>query len=165
MTSVILLEALKVETEELIKELVMPVKPQKGDTEQQYRMADVYKMRLPDSTAATKKAPYVLHQLVTTFTEQPEGMSPQSYATVRSIFCVYCHDEQEGALMLLNLMERVRIGLMKKCIVGGQFALDMKRHLEQLVYSDDTAPYYAGEMVTVWRLPTVQRTEEIELWR
>lgn len=165
MDSVVLLETLKKETALLVKDLVMPVRMQKGDKEQLHRVADVYKMRLPDSTAATKKAPYILHQVITTSTEQPSGKRVESKVVVRSIFCVYNDDEQEGSLMLLNLMERVRIGLLKKCTIGKMFALDLRQPLEQLVYNEDTAPYYAGEMITTWTIPAVNRTEEIRQWR
>lgn len=32
-------------------------------------------------------------------------------------------------------------------------------------YDEESKPYYAGEMITYWKLPTVQQTEDIELWR
>lgn len=37
---------------------------------------------------------------------------------VRSIFAVYNDDEQEGGLMLLNLMERLRIRLLREVVIG-----------------------------------------------
>lgn len=158
MTRVILLERLKAFTEDAISELLLPTKMQKGDTEQEYRVADVYKMRLPDSTAAQKKAPYIIHQLITAKDSQPRGSLGESVAKIRSIFCVYSEDEQEGALLLLNLMERVRIALLKERVVGSQFELLLDDEgMEALIYPDDTAPYFAGEMVSNWRLPAVER--------
>jgi len=154
--------ALKSFTQEAIKELIMPVRMQKGDTEQTYRAADVYLMRLPDSTSATKKAPYVLHQLITAKDEQPTGQKPRASAVVRSICCVYSADEQEGGLMLLNLMERMRIALLRTTIIGNRFQLDMEAGVECLVYPDDTAPYFVGEMVTNWRVPSIER--EVRQW-
>ena len=64
--------------------------------------------------------------------------------------------------MLLNLMERLRIYLLKQVVIGGQFQLDLKAGLESLVYPDDTAPYYAGEMLSTWILPAVER--EVRPW-
>jgi hypothetical protein len=154
--------ALKAFTEDAIKELIMPVRMQKGDAEQSYRAADVFLMRLPDSTAATKKAPYVLHQLITAKDEQPTGQKPRASAVVRSICCVYSDDEQEGGLMLLNLMERLRIALLQTTIIGNRFQLDMEAGVECLVYPDDTAPYFVGEMVTNWRVPSIER--EVRPW-
>ena len=59
--------------------------------------------------------------------------------------------------MLLNLMERVRIGILKKIVIGNQFTLDKEAGLECLAYPDDTAPYYCGEMVSTWIMPSVER--------
>lgn len=39
--------------------------------------------------------------------------------SVRSIFCCYNPDEQEGDLALLNMMERFRVELLKVRKVGG----------------------------------------------
>lgn len=156
------LTALKAFTEDAISELIMPVRMQKGDSVQSYRAADVFLMRLPDSTSAAKKAPYVLHQMITTKDEQPSGQKPKGSAMVRSICCVYSTDEQEGGLMLLNLMERIRIALLRTTIIGNRFQLDTETGVECLIYPDDTAPYFIGEIVTYWRLPTIER--EVRQW-
>ena len=59
--------------------------------------------------------------------------------------------------MLVNLMERLRIAILKQVIIGRRFQLDLKAGVETLIYPDDTAPYYAGEMITTWILPAVER--------
>ena len=117
----------------------------------------VYKMRLPDSTSATKKAPYIIHQIVTSKDTQPSGQLEAGSAVVRSIFCVYCNDEQEGAMHLLNLIERLRIRLLQDVVIGGQFELDLEVGVETLIYLENTAPYFAGEMSTTWKMPSVER--------
>ena len=162
MNRIILLEELKKATHEAVGDIMMPVRMQKGDIEQSYRAADVYKMRLPDSKSAQKKAPYIIHQVINSKDIQPEGEDVSSSTVVRSIFGVYNDNEEEGALMLLNLMERLRIYLLKQVVIGGQFQLDLKAGLESLVYPDDTAPYYAGEMLSTWILPAVER--EVRPW-
>ena len=156
MTRLLLLDALKEFTELTLAELILPVRMQEGDAEQQFRAPTVFLMRLPDSTAATKKAPYIIHQVITAKDWQPEGEKTKSTAVVRSIFCVYCDDEQEGAKSLLNCMERLRIALMKSCVIG-QFELDLEEGIETLIYTEDSAPYFAGEMVTTWHMPSVRR--------
>lgn len=157
MTKVMLLERLKAFTEEKIKDVIMPVSMQKGDTEQQYRAAEVYKMRLPDSGSAKKKVPYIIHQIITGKDSQPPKENTSSNAVVRSIFCVYSDDEQEGAMHLLNLMERLRIALLKERVIANQYEIDLSAGLEMLIYPDDTAPYYAGEMISTWKTPSVER--------
>lgn len=153
MTKVVLLEALRNATIEATKDLLLPVAQQKEDKEPpQPRAAGVYRMRLPDGTAAKKKAPYVLHQIIT-----GKDAQDKSTAMVRTIFCVYHPDEQEGGLALLNLMERLRIAILEQGVIGKQFRLDTDAELEQLVYPEDSAPYYAGEMISVWKLPVIER--------
>lgn len=157
MTNITLLKQLKLFTNDTIKDIILPVRKQKGDTEQQSRAADVYLMRLPDSTAATKKAPYIIHQFVTGKDSKPAGRQESSRSVVRSVFCVYCENEQEGAMNLLNLMERIRIRLLQQVIIGQQYQLDLDAGVEMLIYPEDSAPYYAGEMSTTWKMPSVER--------
>ena len=157
MTHITLLEQLKLFTDDAVKDVLLPVRLQKGDTEKQSRAADVYLMRLPDSTAATKKAPYIIHQFVTSKDTQPAGRQESGSSVVRSVFCVYCDDEQAGALHLLNLMERLRIRLLQQVIIGQQYQLDLETGVEMLIYPEDSAPYFAGEMSTTWKMPSVER--------
>lgn len=160
-----LLDALKSFTEEVTKDLLLPTRVQSLSDTPSERAPLVYKMRLPDSKSAQKKAPYVLHQLITGNDVQHEGEKAQSSTTVRSIICTYCEDEQEGALALLNVAERIRIGLLRKCVIGdrNQYWLNLEDGVDFIAYPDDTAPYFAGEIVTVWHMPPVQR-EVPEIW-
>ena len=163
MTKVELLHQLKRFTEEAVGELLLPVRMQKDDAEQPApRPATVYLMRLPDSTAAAKKAPYIIHQAITGSDSLAEGQHIQCITAVRSIFCVYSDDEQAGGMLLLDLMERVRIALLRQVVFGRQFELDLQNNFEQLIYPDDTAPYYAGEMMSNWKMPAVER--EVAKW-
>ena len=152
-----LLNSLKSFTEKSISQIYMPMATQKGDTEQSYRSADVYLMRLDDSNASKKKVPYIIHQLITGKDAQSEEGKEISTAVVRSIFFVYSADEQKGALMLLTLMERLRIDLLKQIVLDKRYQLDLQQGTECLIYPDETAPYYGGEMVTNWILPSIQR--------
>ena len=157
MTKIELLNQLKAFTLEVTKDLIMPTRMQKGDAEQGYRPADVFLTRIPDGTSATKKAPYILHQIITGKDRQISGQNAQRFATVRSVFCVYNEDEQEGGLMLLNLIERLQISLEQQVVIGHQFVLDLESEVETLVYPDDTAPYFIGEMISTWQLPAIKR--------
>lgn len=156
MTSIFLLDSLKDVTEDAVCELYMPVYIKDDGEQEQFRVPEVFKMRLPDSTSARKKAPYIIHQVITGKEQQEQGKQSSSRVNIRSIFCVYCRDEQEGSLMLLNAIERVRQAFLKKPIIGGCFELDKKAGVEFLIYPDDTAPFYSGEMSSVWLLPEVQ---------
>ncbi len=157
MTRVMLLRALKDFTLDATRDLLLPVRVQSAEEEPQERPAEVHLMRLPDSSAAKKKAPYIIHQVITGKDEQKPGKRQTSSAEVRSIFCVYDPDEEEGGLLLLNLMERVRIALLKQGVLDSRYQLDLEAGLETVSYPDDTAPYYAGEMASRWRLPGIVR--------
>lgn len=162
-----LLLELKVFIEEAIKDLKLPIRAQtkeekelfENDPDAALRVPEVYRMRLPNSKEAKKKAPYVLVQLATTGDMQDERQIDDSYVVIRIILCTYNDDEQEGALALLNLASRIRIALLKACVVGknNAFWLDKTEKLEFMPYPDDTAPYYAGEMIGVWHLPPIKR--------
>ena len=167
-----LIQALKEFIESAIKDLKLPIRAQSNedktsfadDPDKAWRVPDVYLMRLPDSKEAMKKAPYVLVQLITTQDWQDERHIDDSVAVVRIICCVYDKDEQIGALNLLNLASRIRIALLKSCTVGDNkaFVLDKTEKLEFMAYPDNTAPYYAGEMIGVWHLPPIPR--EVRVW-
>ena len=160
MSKVILLERLKEFTEKVTGDLILPVAMQKGDQEPPTpRAAEVYRTRLPDSSAAKKKAPYILHQIITGKDSQTQGLPLAAVATVRSVFCVYHQDEQEGGIALLNLMEQLRIALLQWPVLSKQYQLDLQAGLETLVYPENLSPYYAGEMISVWKMPPVARLD------
>lgn len=172
-TKVGLLYALKGFTEEAVKDLLLPVKRQKQDERNPPdRAATVFMARLPDMTSFEKKAPFILHQAVTgedglknanRGTGRESKLELQSSAVIRSVFCVYHPDEQEGGLALLNIMEEMRIALLTYPTLNGVFELDLKEGISQMVYPETgergTAPYYLGEMVTQWRLPVIKRLD------
>jgi hypothetical protein len=86
---------------------------------------------------------------------------PLATCEVRSVFCVYDGDVQEGGLWLLELMERVRLGLLRKPVLGA-FQLDWGKGMETKVYDNveyELGPYHVGGMVTNWVMPTVDRLD------
>lgn len=160
MTANALLKAMKLFTEEVTADVLLPVKLQQSDSSQPGdRAAAVYMMRLPDTKSSTKKAPYILHQKVADNIYQKPGNPTTREVSVRSVFCVYDPDEERGGLSLNELMERFLIGILKERVLAGQFALvmDEGKNPQTLVYPDDTAPYYIGEIDTFWSLPPVER--------
>lgn len=164
MSKVILLERLKEFTEDVTGEILLPVAHQKGDPEPPPpRVAQVFLARVPDGKASKKKAPYILHQVIAGRDEQTEEPRPSSSAVVRTVFCVYHPDEQQGGMALLALMEQLRIAFLERPILGAQFTLDTQAGIETVIYSDEgehsTAPYYLGEMMTTWHLPPVKRLD------
>lgn len=163
-----LLTSLKDFTERAVGDMMLPVRVQSEQQTEDLRPAHVYLMRLPDMASVTKKAPYIIHQLVTARDTQKTGQTREARAQVRSVFCVYCDDGQEGALMLLNLMERLRIALLRETVIDKRYILDISaagsdtEGLEMLIYPEDNAPYFIGEMISTWHVPSVER--EVRQW-
>ncbi len=153
MTRIILLERLRAFTEEVTADLIMPTRLQKGR-----HGAELPPCKgLPDAPAGRhfchQEGSYVLHQVITGMDQQPQGQRVTSSAKVRSICCVYNDDEQEGGLMLLNLMERAHCDAQAGRNRRAVYPLDLEAGLETIVYPDDTAPYFVGEMISTWMLP------------
>ena len=120
MTRLNLLDALTSFTNEVMREILLPVRRQKGDEEEPAeRPPLVYRQRLPDVKSATSKAPYILHQIVTGEDEQKPGEPTDSSVEVRSLFCVYGEDDQEGALRLLTTVEHFRQD--RQAVCAGSF--------------------------------------------
>ncbi len=172
-TKVGLLYALKEFTQRVTGEMKLPVKQQSRDErEPEPRPAAVFMARLPDMTSFQKKAPFILHQVVTGLDElgsvnkgtgQQNRRGLKSNCVIRTVFCVYNPDEQEGGLALLNLMEELRVALLEWPILDKLFVLDLEEGISQMVYPETgergTAPYYLGEMITAWKLPEIKRMD------
>lgn len=160
MTKNTLLDVLCDFTRDVVKDLRLPVEIQEDDEEQPApRPPEVHDSGLPDFAEAEKKAPFIIHQILISHDVHPEGaLFTTSTAVVRSVFAVYHEDNQEGQLALLELLERVRIALLSHVLLpGGQFELDLKEGVEYLIYPNNIPPFYAGEMVTTWKLHPIER--------
>ena len=157
MTRLNLLNALSDFTTDVMRDVILPVRRQKGDEDAVERPPLVYRQRLPDVKSSTSKAPYILHQVITGDDVQRPGEHVESRAEVRTIFCVYGEDDQEGALRLMTVVEHLRDELLLQVIIGQQYRLDLEQKLSTMYYTDDTAPYFCAEMISAWRIPPLER--------
>ena len=163
MTAINLLDCL----EEFVKEKTADIKLQvrvrnQNPEEKKERAADVYKMRLPKKEDKTEKVPYILLQFLTGKDDKEDGEPEESVCKIRIVVATYSEDGGEGSTDVLNVILRIRSELKKAGVVGGRFAL--QNPLEYIVYPDSTEPYYLGEMITNWSIPTIER-EVTELWQ
>lgn len=161
MTPTILLEALRSYIADKTKDLMLPIRIRTGTGgETKERPPNVYLMNVPKKEDEIQQIPYILIKYLNGKDEQQGGSITQSEARVRIIIVTYSEDGQEGALALLNVLERIRHHLLKDREVGGQFRLIMP--IETLAYPDNTAPYYLGEIMTLWTLPAIE--QEVNLY-
>jgi len=168
MTPVVLLDELKRFAEEAVKDITLPVRPLKNITTPEYREKKgisengevirgppkVYKMRLPNKEAEQNEIPYIVLQYLTGKDEKKDGESAEATCQIRLLFAVYSEDGSEGAVDLLNVITRLRVELLKKVQVGNFL---LRRPLENIIYIDDTTPYFLGEMLTLWEIPNINR--------
>lgn len=163
MTPVILLECLK----EFVQEKTRNIKLQsrvRGNNpeEQKEKNAEIFLMRLPNKEARQNRVPYILLQLLAGKDDQQERNPAESTAQVRVVVCTYSDDESTGSMDVLNVILRLRSELEKTGIIGERFVLQFP--LEYLIYPDDTAPYFFGEMMLNFSIPTIKREVE-EIWQ
>lgn len=154
MTPNILLENLKEYIEDVTKDMFLQVRV-RAEQENKERPPHVYLMNLPKKEDEIQQIPYILIKYLTSKDEQAAGEPTQSEARVRIIIATYSEDAQEGAMVLLNVISRIRYRLLKDREVGGQFRLVLPA--ESIAYQDNTAPYYLGEIMTMWTLPSIER--------
>lgn len=154
MTPIDLMDVLKDYTEQVLSTVVLPVKVGR-DSEPVMKTPDVYLMNLPDVKAQREKAPYVVLQLVNGIDDQDEGKLSTSACNIRIVVCAYSEDLAEGPLQVCNVIDRLRKSMLEDRIIGKRYELQMP--LEYLIYPDNPAPFYFGELMTTWKLPAVRR--------
>ena len=152
-----LLDALKAFVEDATGHFRLPTAVQKGDDAQEFRAPEVHRMRIPQASAYKKYAPYIIIRKVTSKDTQPHGERSNSSELIRMIFCVYNDDEEQGELDLVNVIDAVRIKLEREVVIGQKYELDKAASVEVLIYEDDTAPYYGGEMMFNVEVPPIER--------
>ena len=160
MTPVVLLDRLKEFIKEQTRDLLLSVRVN-SEEETQERPAHVYKMRLPNKEGETKLIPYILLQFISGHDSQEENQDPESGCMVRIVIAIYSEDGETGAMNVLNVIDRIRIALLKAGVIGEQFLL--QKPIEYIVYPDSTYPFFLGEMITRWELPLIEREVE-NLW-
>ena len=153
MTPLDLLDEMKVYVEREIKDLILPTRVDRRKGETPERPAEVHTMALPNKKAETERIPYVLLQFLTSKDEQEPGEHPESSCKIRIVAATYSENKAEGSRCLLNLLTRIRLAFLRDGSVADRYLL--KPPLEMIVYQDNTAPYFLGEMVMGWTLPPV----------
>ncbi len=164
MTRVVLLNDLKLLLEEAVKDMKLPTQVQKGDEKKIFRAPKIHLMSLPDSRSYEKQAPYIIIQLTDSAHFRKEDSPPDPFykAVVRFVYCVYDENEEEGNIMLLNLMDRTQEVLLKKIQVGKTFVLDEYEGIDGTVFFSETAPFYTGTEIATFKLIPIQR--EVDLF-
>ncbi len=162
MTPVILLDDLQKFIEENTSDILLEVRTRTGQAMEKERTAKVYKLGLPEKDDSVQQVPYILLKALNGTDEKKDGEPKSAEVRVRMILATYSQDGERGQMALLNLILRIRERLQKQHIIGGRFCLHYP--FEYIIYQDTTPPYYLGEIMTIWSIPTVER-EVQQLWQ
>ncbi len=159
-----MLNNLKLFFEEAVKDMKLPTKVQKDDVKQVFRAPGIYLMSLPDSRSYEKQVPYIIIQLTDSahFRKADSPPSPFYKAVVRFVYCVYSENEEDGNIMLLNLMDRTQEALLKKIQIGKTFVLDEYEGIDTTVFFGENAPFYTGTAMATFDLVPTER--EVDLF-
>ena len=155
MTPIILLDDLQSFIEENTKDILLECRVRTGLATEKERAAKVYKMGLPQKDDTTQQVPYILLKVLTGADDKENNQPKSSEVKVRIIIVTYSSDGEQGPLALLNLILRIRERLEKQHIIGGRFCLEYP--FEYIIYQDTEPPYYMGEIMTNWSIPTIER--------
>ena len=158
MTPIFLLDELGKFISAVTNDIKLQVRVRGGQNDEKERAANVYKMRLPNKEDQIQKVPYILLQFLTGKDDKKDSEPEDSECTVRIVVATYSENGEVGAYDVLNVVLRIRTELEKIGIIGGYFVL--QKPLEYIVYPDSTEPYYLGEMITNWSIPTIKREVE-----
>ena len=150
-----LLQAVKEFFEKSLKGLNLPVN-QDGRDDVNEREVRVYKQVMPDPEEDNQKVPYIL----LTILNGSDGES-ESVVTVRVVITIFDDDPEDGKALLLHIVEKLRLELLKKRVVGERYRLVVsdKHPFEYLFYPDDSGLYHLAELSMTWTIPQVD--EEI----
>ena len=149
MTPIILLERLAEFVEENISDIKLQVRVTNTKPgEEKERAAEVHKMRLKKKEDKTQRIPYVLLQLLKLEDDKQPSQPAGATAQVRLVVATFSYD-------VLNVLLRIRERLLATGVIGQQF--EVQKPLEAVVYPDNTEPYYFGEMIANFSIPTIER--------
>lgn len=165
MTPTDLLDTLAEYVEEKTRCIELQVRDK--ENKQARRPPHVYKMRLPDKESETRQIPYILLQLITGKDVQPAGEDTDSSCKVRIVVATYSEDGGVGSYDVLNVIARLRTCMLSERVVADRYLLriDPDNPLEYIVYQGEGVdPYYLGEMMTTWEMPTIER-EVRKIWQ
>ena len=131
------------------KDIILTSRERGADNKYITRPAHIYKMRLPDKEAETKQVPYILLQLV-----KGDDDDKTNKAQIRVVIATFSDEAPEGATNVAVIITRIQTELRKAGFIENKYGVEK---IEYLIYGDELAPYYMGEMMITFDLPTIHR--------
>lgn len=155
MTAYFLLQALAKYLEELTGEMRLRARAERNTEQKAITKPNIYRGKLPDKRRDTLLAPYILLKLLTGKDDEKEREGKDSICHIRIVIVTYEEDAEENYMQCLNVLEKIRFGLMEERVIDNRYTLQMP--LEYIMYEDDTGEYQIGELMTIWEMPPINR--------
>lgn len=156
MALIMLLDAIQDFLEDKLKNVQFLVKPDEDDDETPaVRGVRIFQQRMPNPDDPTPYIPCVLLQMMNGEDKRLEDGQEESRTVVRFIVTLYDPDPEEGAKALSNLISTMRYEMEQAGVVGGRY--ELMRPMQYQFIVDNTLPYHLAEMMTEWRIPSVER--------
>ncbi|NOU83232.1 hypothetical protein GC101_30700 [Paenibacillus sp. LMG 31459] len=108
---------------------------------------------LPQSNAGNLEYPVIMIR-----PDEGEGDSGQGQIQIKLQFGAQSEDDT-GLIDMLNLMERVRILLLRKRVLDQQFVMDASWKMK--LNEEHPAAVWGGELTTTWVLPQIRPEVQI----
>ena len=132
-----------------------------------YKGMEVHPFCLPSYREAEKKAPYIIVQPTSGSDAQTPGDPVKTTIGIRFVIAVYNPDdnEQEGARVLQELIDFLRIDLERKVVIPDMkqkaetYVLDLTSGVYWEIYHENTRPYSCGWMEMTFNLQSVERED------
>ena len=132
-----------------------------------YKGMEVHPFCLPSFKEADKKAPYIIVQPTSGTDVQTPGTPAKTTIGIRFVIAVYNPDdnEQEGARVLQELIDFLRIDLERKVVIpdikqnAATYVLDLASGIYWEIYHENTRPFTCGWMEMTFNLQSVVRED------
>ena len=132
-----------------------------------YKGMEVHPFCLPSFLEAEKKAPYIIVQPTSGMDVQTPEQPVKTTIGIRFVIAIYNpgDNEQEGARVLQELIDFLRIELTRKVVIpdmkqkAPSYVLDLASGIYWEIYHENTRPYSCGWMEMTFGLQSVVRED------
>lgn len=152
MTPIDLLDALADFCEDKTADMKLETSHRRGEPVR-YRAPIVYRMDVPKKEDEERTVPYIIIQILTGKDEQPSANEPCSVVNIRIVASAFSEDMGEGKLNVLNVLDRIRLGLLERKPIGGHFVLT--ESIEWAIDPRSVSTYHFGEMLVSFEMPPI----------
>lgn len=151
-----LMETVRNFIEDDLKEIRLKVKQAEWNDQPLERAVKVFAYMTPNPSDNTEAVPYILLQFVKGADDEDKETSIQeSTATIRGYIALYDWEAKEGQMAILNVIEKLRLDLLSRGVIGGKY--ELLKPFEYRFYDDMTMPYHEAEFIMNWRIQPVKR--------